>query len=121
MFSKFTPITPFVFIAGALFIVAAIIDAKQNKVAPVAVTAQPSVTPLSLIAIKDCGKLLGVLVIRTDGVIENVPGPFNDDARAAIKAMAQAIGDSKKLATIDMPCHVPSDGGREGETTANVL
>jgi hypothetical protein len=84
-------------------------------------SASASITPISLIAIKDCGKLLGVLIVQSDGVIDNVPGPLDDAARAAIKGLAEAIGNPKHLVTIDMPCHLPNgEEHHEGETTASV-
>jgi len=78
---------------------------------------QAELHPISMIAVKDCGHLLGVLVVDQTGEIHNMPGPFTPDVLAGLKALAATVpSQDKGRATIDMPCHADSgqqDGGKD--------
>lgn len=79
-------------------------------------SAPETIKPISMIAIKDCGHLLGVLVVDQTGEIHNMPGPFTPEVLAGLKALAGTVpSQDKGRATIDMPCH--ADSGHDGDTT----
>lgn len=84
--------------------------------------AAETLKPLAILSVKDCGKLLGVLVITDDGAIHNMPGPFSPDVIDGIKALAKQVPNQKQgLASVDMPCHADGDKSpehHEGETNS---
>lgn len=76
------------------------------------------IKPYAIVAIKDCGHLMGVLVVDQTGEIHNMPGPFSPQTKAGIADLAHKVPDQKKnLATIDMPCHADGDKTPQGGGT----
>lgn len=76
------------------------------------------IKPYAVIAVKDCGHLMGVLIIDQTGEIHNMPGPFDAQTKAGIADLAHKVPDQKKnLATIDMPCHADGDKTPQGGGT----
>lgn len=76
----------------------AVVNKLQNRHVAAAVP-----VPISVLAIRDCKSVLGVVIVTSDGVIHGLSGPFTAEQLANIEAIAKPLGDRNK-ATVNTPC-----------------